>query len=92
MSTRSDWTARHLDRLDDKTCRLRALLLEMAVAVSVSTPKLRSRALEVCIRDGHLTSPYCTLLRVNYMVCEVAKWEFRAGDREAPDGDRHTDS
>ena len=68
MSTRSDWTARLLDRLDEQASHLRVLIVEMVVAVNVSTPKLRSRALEVCIRDGHLTSPYCSLLRdVNYV-------------------------
>jgi len=39
MSTRSDWTARHLDRLDDRPAAYEPYS-EMAVAVSVSTPKL----------------------------------------------------
>jgi hypothetical protein len=63
------------------------MLLEMAVAVSVPRPELRTRALEACIRAGLQTSPYCNLLRdVDYVVGEVAKWEIPAGDGEARDG------
>jgi predicted transcriptional regulator len=66
-----------LDRLDKQICRLRAMLVEMAVAVSVSRPELRTRALEACIRAGLQTAPYCNLLRdVDYVIGEVAKWSL----------------
>lgn len=81
MTTLISPTARRLDRLDEQTGHLRVLLLEMAVATSVPNPELRTRALEVCIGAGLLTSPYCNLLRdVDYVVGEVAKWELAAGD------------
>ena len=90
MPTLISPTARRLDRLDEQTCRLRALLLEMAVAASVPTPDLRNRALEVCIRAGLLTSPYCNLLReVDCVIAEVAQWELPAGDEEAHGGNDH---
>ena len=91
MPTLLSPTARRLDRLDEQMNRLRALLLEMLVATSVTSPDLRSRALEVCVGAGLLTSPYCNLLRdVHYVIGEVAQWELPASDGEAYDGSHHT--
>ena len=56
-------TAWRLDRLDEQAFRLRTVLLEMMVTVSVPSPDLRSHAFEACVSAGLLTSPHCSFLR-----------------------------
>jgi hypothetical protein len=69
-----DSPAMRLDRLDQQVDELRRIVLEIAVATTVTTPELRGPSFSACVDAGLLTSSQHTFLRdVRQVVAAVKK-------------------